>query len=208
MESEKKLLCRCAACGKEAACTTVSLIREDKQKQVEDMSLFRFRCPACGHVMKLLYPCLYWNEEKKILVWFLDQQNIEQWKEMVSKQTQEQMLGACKRYCHTLEEFAEKVRILESGLEDRAIELLKMVTFARVHMQQPKLQAIYFYQINQDGAIEFILYEGDDTNGIEVPAATYQEMCHIVAEELPALDHEFCCIDLEWAGGQIMQMQE
>lgn len=209
MEKEKTIVYKCKECGEEVTLVLQQIIGEEKVVEVENMSLFKWTCPSCKHVWKLLYPCIYVNEKKKILIWFINELRDDiHLEEQLEESFQGRTKGYKKRFCNTLEDFSEKVRVLESGIDDRTIELLKIMTFARLHISDPSLKTIYYYRINEIGNYEFTIFNDEGPSGIALPFTMYQEIENIVQNEIPQLKDQFYKIDLEWAGKQIVEFQK
>lgn len=209
LEKEKTIIYKCGECGEEVTLVLPQIINEEKTAEVEDMSLFKWTCTSCKHVWKLLYPCMYVNEDKKILVWFVNNlSQSDQLEAQLEEEFRERTKGFTKRFCNTLEEFSEKVRVLESGLDDRTIELLKIMTFARLHVSMPSLESIYYYRRDELGNYEFTIFSEEGPNGIALPFTMYQEIAQIVQNEIPELKDQFYRIDLDWAGKQIVGFQK
>lgn len=205
MEKEKIITYKCKECGQVATLRLPQIIQEDKRTEVEDMSFFKWTCTSCKHVWKLLYPSIYVNEKDKILVWFLNElQDINQLEAELDMEFRKKTLGFTKRFCNTLEEFSEKVRVLENGLDDRTIELLKIMTFARLRISVPSLNSIYYYRKDGQGNLEFTTFSEEGPSGIALPYQMYQEIDEIVKNEISDLQDCFYKIDLEWAGRQIV----
>lgn len=209
MEKEKTVVYRCKECGEEVTLVLPQIINDEKMTEVEDMSLFKWTCTSCKHIWKLLYPCIYVNEKKKILIWFVNElKDTMQLETQLEEAFKEKTRGYKKRFCNTLEEFSEKVRVLESELDDRTVELLKIMTFARLHVSDSSLKSIYYYRINEMGSYEFTIIGEAGPRGIALPFSMYQEIEQIVQNEIPKLEDQFYRIDLEWAGKQIIEFQK
>lgn len=209
LEKEKTIVYKCRECGEEVTLVLPQIINEEKAAELEDMSLFKWTCTSCKHVWKLLYPCMYVNEKKRILIWFVN--NLKETIQLEAHLEEEFKMrtqGFTKRFCNTLEEFSEKVRVLESGLDDRTIELLKIMTFARLHISDPSLKSIYYYRRDELGNYEFTIFSESGPNGIALPFTMYQEIAQIIQNEIPELKDQFYRIDLEWAGKQIVEFQK
>ena len=63
---------------------------------------------------------------------------------------------------------------------------------------------IYFYRKSERNSFEFTLMYREDIDGIDIDYAMYENILNIVNEELPPLEDGIHCIDLEWAGAQVI----
>lgn len=197
---EKKVEFTCPQCGKVQESICYEQLGPDKYLDVSNSSIFQWDCNECGHKIKLVYPTYYCNIEKEFVV-FLDPKN-----EEVKGLTQEQMAlfrGFAKRLCKNSDTFVEKVRVLEAGLNDRAIELLKLITMAKLHSKDNSVLDIFFYRKSESNSLEFTVIYKEDIDGIDIDYAMYENVLAIVLEELPELSDEVHCIDLDWAGKQV-----
>ena len=122
----------------------------------------------------------------------------------ITEDEKEMFNGYTMRLCKTADTFVEKVRVFEAKLNDRAIELLKLITFAKIHVGNDTIQDIYFYRISEHGSLEFTLMYKEDIDGIDIDQAMYQNVLNIVTDELPSLEDDVYCIDLNWAGAQVV----
>ncbi|MDD2971423.1 MAG: CpXC domain-containing protein [Lachnospiraceae bacterium] len=211
MKSEREITCTCSKCGETEKIYLPQVITEQQRWETEDLSLFKWTCPKCGHVLKLLYPCMYLDKEKKILVWYVDEHKdkkieIDVLQKELAHEFQEEAKGYTKRFCCTLEEFGEKVRVLEQGLDDKVIELLKIMTFARLHISDKSIEHIYYYRRDAAGNYEFTIIGREGTRGITLNHSMYQDIEDLVQEKMEADQDRFYCIDPDWAGQQIVQM--
>lgn len=207
LEREKKITCSCSKCGRQESVFLPQIITEKHREKAEDLSLFKWTCPQCGHLLKLLYPCMYLNRSKRILIWYVDElQETQRLEEEITPELKQETVWFTKRFCRTLEEFGEKIRVLEQGLDDRTLELLKITIFARLHVADKTLEHIYFYRKDEIGNLEFTLLYSEGPKGITVNGTMYQEIDTIVKEKIKAQADQFYCIDPDWAGQQIVHM--
>ena len=98
----------------------------------------------------------------------------------------------------------EKVEIFEAGLDDRSMEMFKLTLFARLHIQDPALQYVYFYRRTHHEQLEFTLVFEQETRGISVSQDLYLEIVDIMEKEAAnEVADGFLAIDREWAGQRI-----
>lgn len=176
-------------------------IEVDLKETVMNSSLFKWDCPECAHKVKLIYPCFYVDNSKRYVVWLVPNASDTT---TIDRSLVNEYEGYTKRLCTTLDSFVEKVRILDSGLQDQAIELLKLITFAKVHISNDEIEHIYFYRKNEASNLELTLMYKEDVDGIEIPDTMYQSVLSIVKEELEPLGDDVFLIDQEWAGGKVI----
>ena len=191
-------VCICQKCGEKGSATIWHEIHEKEKTAAMDTSLFKWKCPSCGHIYKFIYPCLYMDTTKKIAVRF--QGNDKEF--ATDKDLSEYLNGYCKRDCSSQEELAEKIRILDAGLDDRAMELLKLLIFAKIHVTDETMEQIQFYREAEDGDFEFTIWTGEGPDGIHIDRQMSENVQEL-AKELPELEDKYYMIDLDWAGSQV-----
>lgn len=96
-------------------------------------SMFSYRCPRCGSEIEFLHNFLYRDKAHEFLIYMSED------KKDVSELL-EQFPHWTLRTVHSTNDLQEKIRILEDGLDDRWIELLKVKLF------QQEEQVRYFDQ--------------------------------------------------------------
>ncbi|WP_167956939.1 CpXC domain-containing protein [Anaerosporobacter faecicola] len=198
---EKQLQFTCPKCKEEHKVTCFEQIGPDQKEQVMNSSIFQWDCESCGHKVKLVYPTMYCNEEKKFVI-FLRPNAADA--TCIGEEEQARFPGFTKRFCKTADTFVEKVRVLEAGLNDQAIELLKLITFAKIHVENDTMEDIFFYRMSESGSLEFTLMYKEDVDGIDIDFSMYENVLHIVQDEVPPLEDDVYCIDLNWAGAQVV----
>jgi len=194
MIKQEEKQCECTKCGTKGHIRIYHLLQEPEKQGVENMSIFRWTCPKCGHVYKLIYPCVFYYPQGEFVIQCLGDEK--------SLDFSLDYTGCICRNVSSLEEMAEKVRVLSSGLDDRAMELLKLLIFAKVHVEDETMESIQFFQIGEDNSLEFTIFTGKGPDGIAVPMEMYHNVCKL-ANDLDYKEEGFLTIDLNWAGSQI-----
>ena len=193
----------CTKCGEHLEKEVFNHYDPDNLDSLRKMEHFRIPCHKCGHIMKLYYPSVYHNPQKDLVILFTGAREMEnpalEAEKMIGKSTQNMIA----RICETIEDFVEKVEIMESGLDDRSMELFKLSLFARIHMQDEQLTHVYFYKKNDNGNLEFTLISENGNSGIELPYGAYREIEEIMESESDEVDDGFEIVDRNWAGLKI-----
>lgn len=196
MEKREYKKCLCKKCGDEGEVTIYHLL-EDRER-VKDGSVFQWKCPGCGYQYRFIYPCLYVSAEGKFSVRYKGGGD--------GFDFGIDLVGYEKRDCGSVEELSEKVRIMDAGLDDRVMELVKLLTFAKLHLEDDTLERIYFFQVNERDNLVFTIFNGEGPDGIEIPRQVYENITEL-AKVLPELSNDFHVIDLEWAGRQVVDSE-
>lgn len=111
----------CPGCGKQSTATVYNSVNvsesPDLKQKVLNGELFVHECPFCGERTLLRNSFLYHDPEKKIIVCLSDRPiGAEGLEEYTSRRVTD--VGT----------LVEKVKILDAGLDDRAMELCKVIT--------------------------------------------------------------------------------
>lgn len=201
----------CAKCGKKStltlrACVNVSLHPEEK-KQVLDGSFFVYTCPDCGEKMNVVYPLLYDDMAKALMIYLLPDQTEEALAKLNAQQKSwsEDMLKAARvctmRAVRSINELAEKIKIYDAGLDDRFVELAKAFVFAQFLKQTPGcqvVQVLFERQEEKDGLVIFSK-EGKQY-WVEFPEGLYDEVVSMFEDKVKtSADTEYTLIDAGWS---------
>ena len=201
----------CAKCGKKhtltlRACVNVSLHPEEKE-QVLDGSFFQFTCPDCGEKMAISYPLLYDDMAKALMIYFLPGQTEEALSKLNAQQNtwSEDMLKAAKvctmRAVRSINELSEKIKIADSGLDDRFVELSKAFVFAQFLKQNPGCEAVsVLYERHEDKDGLVIFSKEGKQYWVEFPEGLYDEVVRMFEDRVgkaPGTEYEL--IDAGWA---------
>ena len=95
--------------------------------------IWRWRCSHCAHENVGIYPLLYHDMRAWCLVYYLDRTITDDPNVVARMVPPPDQLTALRRFnasyrfrlCRSLDDFNEKLRVLEAGLDDRAVEFVK-----------------------------------------------------------------------------------
>ena len=128
---------QCPHCGHDNQVESYESINShDRQLRERLLSgeLWTWRCSNCARDTESLYPVLYHDMRSWCMVYYLDRRMTEDPQVIARMVPAADQLTALRRFnlnyrfrlCRSLEDFIEKVRIIDAGLDDRAIEYLKV----------------------------------------------------------------------------------
>ena len=124
----KAIVCpMCGELSKAEIYTSVNpTVNKSVRNKVVDGELFAWVCPSCKHTARLTYPILYNDMKNRFMVYLIPK--IERFqlcdKELEDKYSN--LRNITKRIVADFNSFKEKIFILESGLDDMAVELTKL----------------------------------------------------------------------------------
>ena len=173
----------------------VSLDRDRKEALLSG-ELFRFTCPSCAAQSQILYPLLYHDMERQLMIWMVppDETGRTLQPEDAGIGTMGRMKGYTFRTVNSLNELYEKILTFDAALDDYAIEMVKLAIAAQVPEPERSGGAeIYFAEIEPDPAggggggggevLTFAVVTPAGTKGARVPREPiYSSMQKAVAE--------------------------
>lgn len=170
---------KCPYCEKEYDITQYDFINADKDRDLRDKcvsgDLFRVSCPHCKKEYLLLYPVLYFDPSHKFVIWFSAKEmpsSMEAIKKEIAKS------GYTLRRCATLDEFTEKIQILEDGLDDVMVELAKYDCFIEfIDNKKGTVEDItgITYERADNGIIRINVRTGDKGMAFTIPTSMMEE---------------------------------
>jgi len=158
----------CPGCSQSSEVTiwesiNVGLDPELKQK-VLDGTLFSFECPVCGHKESLVYATLYHDQERRFMTWWMPSVDGKKPHESLEELNKNRikLLNYRLRLVPSLNRLKEKILIFENDLDDRVIELLKLVVWSsKLEVMGILKDQIYFNGANTAPGypeIEFVAF--------------------------------------------------
>ncbi len=96
-----------------------------KKGELRSGALTRFTCEKCEESHEVNYPILYHDPENKFMVWFIGDADDEKMRGLM---VGDFLKGYRMRLVDSRNQMVEKSHVLESGIDDRVLELFKFVT--------------------------------------------------------------------------------
>lgn len=186
-----------------------NVLSPEAAQKLIDGSLFLYECPNCGEKNQVFYACLYHDMEHRAMV-----QLVSDTEESVKKafETYEKLMGdgivkeinSDSGYKHRLvtdiNSLREKASILRDELDDRAVELMKLIVLAgnADNDQIPSGATAYYVCLDEgsDLVLEFVSDEG--AVSASVGREMYDSLAELVREREPE-DKGLRFIDSQWA---------
>lgn len=149
--------------------------------------------------MQFQYPCVFLDETHRALL-YLCPEEVEQDTQTLSALPPQE--GYKLRLIRTPEELAEKLQILECGLEDTVIELVKVFYFMQFHAQYPQetVERVLFSQ-QPSPCIRMVCKSGQ-TYELPLQQTYYKKVQTQYQERIwKRCGLGMQCIDAAWASG-------
>lgn len=172
------------------------------REKVLNQTLFDWNCPSCGYQAQLVYPCLYHDKNRQLMICVAPNGNTEALKDLDRQFPQ--LSGVKKRLVSNLAELKEKVLIFEAGLDDVAVELVKLALTEIVRKKHGSKTAFGLFSAADTVAnhIGFSFF----FEGVEQPVYqgtrmdVYQKSVEIVTNiHFQESDTEFLCVNSDLA---------
>ncbi len=197
---------KCPGCGKEHDFTvwdSVNTTLDPEMKaKARSGEMFRFVCPDCGAVTNVFYQCLYHQMEDQVMIYFVPNGPVDEAVNMFRK-TDDQMMAAVaaaykKRVVTQPNDFMEKLKILDAKLDDRTIEVMKLIIGVVLQQKQPdqEVQEIRF-ELQESGKSFVLRLKGGKWAGLPFDEDFYARMAEDYKEIFAA--DENVIIDQAWA---------
>lgn len=207
MPKQKTELFTCPHCKNERDRAVLDSINVDlvpeMRERVRDLSCFEWRCPICGKVSLVVDPCLYHDMSGQFMVWLMPEG------EAPDASGFDPLAGYTLRWTDNLNAFREKIAILEAGLDDRAVEIMKLLLAMQLQRSMDIVDLVFHEYEERTGVIRFAVVLSD---GVEQYAAmqgeTYARIAQDVQERLFTPGRDFVKIDIDWATEALQMLQE
>ena len=142
------MMIECPHCHMETEHKVIDHINIDRNPElrakVQDLSVFRVKCPNCGETVLAVHPCLYHDMSNQFMVWLWTEEG------QAPKAEFDPLAGYTLRITDSLNTFREKINILERGLDDRTIEMMKLLLFAQLNRDLDVVELL-FHELDERG---------------------------------------------------------
>ena len=213
MSRRMERMITCPKCGKEhefVIWDSINTMLDPEMKEaVRNLSAFQFECPDCGNTASVDYGFLYHQMEDKIMVYYVqsDEDEHEMYKMFNATDDYDGMVADMRnnnyliRIVRSRSQLLEKIAIFDNGLDDRVIEILKLVFLAHYQEQTDGNDPVeLFWGVADDGnyRIEFIK-DGKLHATVDVPEELYTNTLGNMENKIPDIRKDDIIIDRQWA---------
>ncbi len=172
----------------------------DLKEKVLDRSLFKFICKECGYEAMLDYSLLY--EDTYRIYYVTTQQELDEVMDLFSTTEEriEENQYEINRVVCSQDDLFEKIDIFEMRLDDRVIEIIKVLFYRNFKQQkQVNVDAILF---KSDFSLHF-MNQGFEEGKVQFDVSLYEQ----VKEKYEEYMDEDVRIDFDWASSILMKGQ-
>lgn len=218
MSQTAKLMCECPKCKFNHEVSLYESINVTLSPELKDKlfrgELFKYRCPECSFDFLINHKCLYHDMKKRYMIYLIpDSENteelassiVENLKNLTGPDTvdsiKKEMASYKLRIVNEPNRLIEKIKILDQDINDKVIELCKMVIMFNYlkNSNAPDINKVLFDY--KDENVNFIIFTTDRKSfKAALPSSTYDEILSNLKSS-PLYDEEmaFKTIDLVWA---------
>lgn len=205
MSMERKESVTCPECGQEQDFIVWHSLNGDLDPEAKqrllDETLFHFECSNCGHKNNVNYGMLYHDMSNRAMVYFVDEDSIGETLATINNTENKigiPMPGYRKRIVTDQNALCEKAIIFDQKLDDRVIEIIKLIYYSNASKQVPdaNIDAVYFLVADGKYILQFI---GDKSLSAEVPVEMYEKIKSDFAEQLENAGDKDTLVNLRWA---------
>lgn len=160
------------------------------KNKVLNGELFDFECSHCHEHFEVSYPCLYHDMDAKLMIQFI----LENEKKMEMEIPKDYVFRIVDSY----RSWIEKILIFDSNLDDRYMELYKLLVLSQ-YEKRDDINGLYYWNVN--GTYALALDEKETTTFHYMPfnKDVYDQIVKVFEGEIdqPAI------VDASWAASQM-----
>ena len=171
--------------------------------KVQDLSCFRVQCPNCGETALAVHPCLYHDMANQFMVWLWPEEG------QAPRAQFDPLAGYALRRVDSLNAFREKINVLECGLDDRAVEMMKLLLFAQLNRDLDVVELLFHALDERTGELRFVAVLSDGAEQYAaMPGAAYQRLREDAETYLYTPGGDFTVVDMAWANSALELLHE
>ena len=215
MSIPKKMTVSCSKCGKPLSVTVFESVNSDYSEtlpmQIMSGDLFNAECPHCKFVSHLEYDILYHDMRHGAMVWVLHQNTPEYSSKLAELRSTNMLPYKTLRVVEDMNALKEKVSCLESGRDDRVVELCKVFTVYNLLAQKPDFAfRNAFYTAISGKEIIYIYDENGEflCSDLSDKAYDYIKDLYIKSDYAAKFNNNYAVVDYAWAEDILIPLME
>jgi len=197
----------------------VQLNPEEKEKILSG-DFFNHQCPECETFSCILYTCLYHDMSSQLMVYLIPLEAGEDPSEALGMiENASQLLddpsadlvvfkdGYKHRVVFHRDDLIEKIKISDDGLDDRVIEVLKLIMLSQLGEDVAPAKIEYFLFDTINGKREFAVFlDSGDIGQVDFPQDAYDKIETSFAQAIEAgTPKGFLVADRKWAYEEVLK---
>lgn len=194
----------CSECGAKAMVEVWQSLNIDTDPQMKESfrnkKMFTYDCPKCGKRTILNYPMLYHDMKNKAVVQYIPEEGmidtaVEGFEQIFADGADGEKL----RIVLTQNALIEKSIIFEAGLDDRLIELMKVVYVSNCDDELLNEVRDVIFEKDDDGSMVFVFVTDTDAFVAEFDMDMYKYLESSFTEMFGCEPDDSYLIDRQWA---------
>ena len=173
MTEQNIIKVNCPACFEDNDFRIYSQIDSNKSPELKNKifnrEIFRFTCPECGEEILVAYPCTYHDPRNKFIIALVPESD-----DFSSLRIE----GHSLRVVRSINEFVEKIAAFEDNIDDKVIELYKIMLEDQFEDEKPdsKILGIYYggRDFSQNSLMFFVITENAENCRAYLSMQTYE----------------------------------
>lgn len=186
-------------------------IEPDMKEKIMSDEIFTFTCEECGKKALMAFPCLVSDMEKKYIFWLIANFDDEQKKaldddlaaSMKNDEDRKFAEGYTRRIVGSINELKEKILIADEGLDDRVIEVMKILCINEVadQLNAAQLSEVRYNRKENGDMCLVLIFLDRDPAMIDVTEEMYGKVEKMFAMDIEEKTQKegFAEIDPYWA---------
>lgn len=177
-------------------------------EKVRTGEAFAFTCPECGHTAGVEYGCLYHQMNDEMMIYYVpDPDGVEKAYDMFRGDSKvSELMGKMQdnylyRIVQSKNELREKLFIFDAGLDDRAIEIIKVFYAQKLREDNPEISVdeIRFEAGENDEIGLVFIAEGRPVASCQIGREFYDIIMVEYVSKMPDIRKDEIIIDWDWA---------
>lgn len=202
----------CPKCGKESDFMVWSSINTvldpEMYEKVRNGEAFAFHCPECGHAAGVDYGCLYHQMDDEMMIYYVpnpdgveEAYNMFRGDSKVSELMGKMQENYLYRIVQSKNELKEKLYIFDAGLDDRAIEIIKVFYAQKMQEDNPEVSVdeIRFDAGENDEIVLVFIAGGKPIASCEIGREFYDIIMKEYIAGMPDIRKDEIIINWDWA---------
>lgn len=201
----------CPKCGAEvdiALWRSINTMLDPEMKEkVRTGEIFIFNCPKCGGNTNLVYPLLYHQMEDEIMIYLVSPEEVNKTVEMfqgpispindgLTKHMDDMEKTYKYRVVSSINQFKEKLMILDDKLDDRIVEIMKVVLRMYISKNENVTIQECFYDSN-GGEPCFAVSTEEGWGTIQYDEEMYNNIAELYKKQFQ--EEKVYLVDYDWA---------
>lgn len=219
MEYIKCQKCGCEQTAKVYEEVNVTENQALKQKLL-DHRLISVKCKKCGAESLNVYPFLYTDIDKKLLVWFIPTESEKEISDIIAGINDEMSLEEkndsefMMRGVGSFNELKEKIIIRDLDLDDRIIELIKIYYFTQAlqdyeDLKNKDIEGMYLNNDGKEMFFEFVFVDSDENFALTLQKEFYDEIKDRAMSVIGKQEEKgFLLVDFSYAENIALEMKK